>query len=42
MRTGFACLQLSIDYLEARGLLIRDCMDDNMVRFRDESEATRP
>jgi hypothetical protein len=35
-------LQVSIDYLDARGLLIRDCMDDNMVRFRDESEATRP
>ena len=30
----------AIRYLELRGLLIRDCMDDNIVRFHDESEAT--
>jgi hypothetical protein len=35
-------INAEVAYLEERGLLIRDCMDDNMVRFRDESEATRP
>lgn len=30
----------ALRYLELRGLLIRDCMDNNIVRFHDESEAT--